>query len=111
MATYFEAAKYELFSQVAGITLIGVGKMTVGVFLLRIVRNRIQIWIIRLCLVITVLITSFASACVIIQCIPVEKSWNPMVKGTCWIDFSKVGYSVGCEYSPLVAVFGSGSNV
>lgn len=101
MDTYFEAAKYELISQVAGITLIGVGKMTVGVFLLRIVRNRIQIWIIRVCLVITVLITTFASTCVIVQCIPVEKSWNPTVEGSCWIDFSKVGYSVGCEFPSL----------
>lgn len=105
MATYFEAAKYELFSQVAGITLIGVGKMTVGVFLLRIVRNKIQIWIIRLCLVITVLITTFASACVIVQCIPVQKSWNPMIKGHCWIDFSKVGYSVGCEFPTISTVY------
>lgn len=103
--TYFEAAKYELFSQVAGITLIGVGKMAVGVFLLRIVRSRVQIWIIRICLVITVLITTFASACVIVQCIPVEKSWNPTVKGTCWIDFSKVGYSVGCEFPSLTVLY------
>jgi hypothetical protein len=95
---YFTAVKYELFSQVAGLMVIGVGKAAVGMFLLRIVRNRIQIWFIRVCLGITAFITLFASITVIVQCTPVERSWNPTVKGTCWLDFSKVGYTVGCEY-------------
>ncbi|CAI7629589.1 unnamed protein product [Penicillium bialowiezense] len=92
---YFTAVKYELFSQVAGIMVIGVGKSAVGVFLLRIVRNKIQIWIIWGCLAITAIITLFASITVIVQCIPVEKSWNPTTPGHCWLDFSKVGYTVG----------------
>ncbi|OQE38459.1 hypothetical protein PENCOP_c008G06352 [Penicillium coprophilum] len=92
---YFTAVKYELFSQVAGIMVIGVGKAAVGVFLLRIVRSKIQIWFIWACLVITALITPFASITVIVQCIPVEKSWNPNTPGHCWLDFSKVGYTVG----------------
>ncbi|KAJ5519625.1 hypothetical protein N7463_000078 [Penicillium fimorum] len=92
---YFTAVKYELFSQVAGIMVIGVGKAAVGVFLLRIVRNRIQIWFIWACLAITAFITLFASITVIVQCIPVEKSWNPNTPGYCWLDFSKVGYTVG----------------
>ncbi|CAG8185244.1 unnamed protein product [Penicillium salamii] len=92
---YFTAVKYELFSQVAGIMVIGVGKSAVGVFLLRIVRNKFQIWIIWGCLAITAIITLFASITVIVQCIPVEKSWNPTTPGHCWIDFSKVGYTVG----------------
>ncbi|KAJ5217830.1 uncharacterized protein N7469_011455 [Penicillium citrinum] len=92
---YFTAVKYELFSQVAGIMVIGIGKAAVGVFLLRIVRNKIQIWFIYGCLAITAIITLFASITVIVQCSPVEKSWNPMTPGTCWVDFSKVGYTVG----------------
>ncbi|KAJ6080800.1 hypothetical protein N7499_005674 [Penicillium canescens] len=94
-AIYFTAVKYELFSQVAGIMVIGLGKAAVGMFLLRIVRNHIQIWFIRVCLAITAFITVFASITVIVQCTPVERSWNPTVKGTCWLDFSKVGYTVG----------------
>lgn len=96
---YFTAVKYELFSQVAGIMVIGIGKAAVGVFLLRIVRNKIQIWFIYGCLAITAIITLFASITVIVQCSPVEKSWNPMTPGTCWVDFSKVGYTVGCKFS------------
>ncbi|CAI7624748.1 unnamed protein product [Penicillium glandicola] len=92
---YFTAVKYELFSQVAGIMVIGVGKAAVGVFLLRIVRSKIQIWFIWACLGITAFITLFASITVIVQCIPVEKSWNPTTPGYCWLDFSKVGYTVG----------------
>ncbi|KAJ5577303.1 hypothetical protein N7535_004229, partial [Penicillium sp. DV-2018c] len=94
-AIYSTAVKYELFSQVAGIMAIGVGKAAVGVFLLRIVRNKIQIWFIWVFLAITAFITTFASITVIVQCIPVERSWNRTVPGHCWLDFSKVGYTVG----------------
>ncbi|GAB1209138.1 hypothetical protein APSETT445_007904 [Aspergillus pseudonomiae] len=86
---------YEVFSQVAGIMVIGVGKWAVGTFLLRIVRNKIQIWFIWGCLAITTIITLFASITVVIQCFPVQKTWNPTLEGTCWLDFSKVGYTVG----------------
>lgn len=78
---------------------IGIGKGAVGVFLLRIVINKIQIWFIYVCLGITTVITLFASITVIVQCSPVEKSWDPMIPGTCWLDFSNVGYTVGCEPS------------
>lgn len=88
---------YEVFSQVAGIMVIGVGKGAVGTFLLRIVRNKIQIWFIWGCLGITTFITLFASITVVVQCFPVQKTWNPTLEGTCWLDFSKVGYTVGCE--------------
>ncbi|CAL5873401.1 uncharacterized protein PFLUO_LOCUS7680 [Penicillium psychrofluorescens] len=94
-AIYFTAVKYEVFSQVAGLMVIGVGKCAVGVFLLRIVRNKIQIWFIWGFLAATVFITLFASITVVIQCLPVQKTWNPTVKGTCWLDFSKVGFTVG----------------
>ncbi|KAJ5920729.1 hypothetical protein N7454_009262 [Penicillium verhagenii] len=92
---YFTAVKYELFSQVAGLMVIGVGKAAVGAFLLRIVRNKIHIWVIWVCLFITAVLTLFASITVIVQCVPVEKSWNPSVPGTCWLNFSNVGYTVG----------------
>lgn len=99
---YFTAVKYELFGQVAGIIAIGVGKAAVGVFLLRIVRNKTQVWFIWACLAINAFITLFASITVIVQCILVERSWNPTVPGHCWLDFSKVGYTVGCEYFPFL---------
>ncbi len=108
MTVYFEAVKYELFSQVAGIMVIGVGKLAVGTFLLRIIRNKVQIAFIHVCLVITVIITLFASITVVVQCSPVEKSWNPTVPGHCWINFSNVGYTVGCELVSLFLSFSLG---
>ncbi|KAJ5730044.1 uncharacterized protein N7483_004552 [Penicillium malachiteum] len=93
--TYFTAVKYELFSQVAGLMVIGVGKAAVGMFLLRIVRNKIHIWVIWVCLFITAVLTLFASITVIVQCVPVQKSWNPSTPGNCWLNFSNVGYTVG----------------
>ncbi|KAL2793286.1 hypothetical protein BJX66DRAFT_306446 [Aspergillus keveii] len=105
MDIYFEAVKYEIFSQFAGIMLIGVGKCAVGMFLLRIIRNKIQIAFIYVCLVITVIITLFASIVVIVQCSPVERSWNPTVPGTCWINFSNVGYTVGSWFVAMDFAF------
>lgn len=101
--TYFTAVKYELFSQVAGLMVIGVGKAAVGTFLLRIVRNKIHIWVIWICLFITAVLTLFASIVVIVQCVPVERSWNVTVPGHCWINFSNVGYTVGCKFSVKVS--------
>ncbi|KAJ3538562.1 hypothetical protein NM208_g5860 [Fusarium decemcellulare] len=92
---YYTAVKYEVFSQVAGIMVIGVGKCAVGIFLLRIVRNKIHKGFIWAFLAGTVFITLFASITVVVPCIPVEKTWNPTVPGKCWLDFSKVGLTVG----------------
>jgi hypothetical protein len=103
---YFTAVKYEVFSQVAGIMVIGVGKCAVGIFLLRIVRNKIQRTFIWAFLAGTVFITLFASITVVVQCIPVEKTWNPTVPGECWLDFSEVGLTVGCK-SPIRKVDGT----
>ncbi|CAG1969855.1 unnamed protein product [Fusarium graminearum] len=92
---YFKAVELEVYSQVAGILLIGVGKCAVGIFLLRIVRNRFQKSFIWAFLAGTVGITLFASVVVVVQCYPAESTWDKRVPGTCWIDFSKVGLTVG----------------
>ncbi|OIW26350.1 hypothetical protein CONLIGDRAFT_580647 [Coniochaeta ligniaria NRRL 30616] len=92
---YSTAVMYEVFSQVAGLMVIGVGKCAVGVFLLRIVRHPIQKGFIWAFLAGTVFITLFASITVVVQCIPVQKTWNPTLPGKCWLDFSKVGLTVG----------------
>ncbi|RYP18470.1 hypothetical protein DL765_003924 [Monosporascus sp. GIB2] len=97
-ATYSEALKWETFGQVAGIMMSGVGKCSVGVFLLRIIRNKFQIGLIWFLIVSTVFIMLFASIGIVIQCLPVEKSWNPTVEGECWLDFPKVGLFTGTWY-------------
>lgn len=97
--SYSTALMYEICSQVAGIMAIGVGKCAVGVFLLRIVVNKIQIGFLYGFLAATTFITLFASITVVIQCIPPERIWNQAAEGYCWLDFSKVGFTVGCKYS------------
>lgn len=87
----------EVYAQVSGILLIGVGKCAVGIFLLRIIRNKIQKWAIWTFLAGTVGITLFASVVVVVQCDPVESTWDKRIDGYCWIDFSKVGLTVGCK--------------
>lgn len=95
---YFRAVELEIYSQVAGLMVIGLGKCAVGIFLLRIVRNKFQKAFIWAFLAGTVFITLFSSIVVVVQCDPVQRTWDRRVPGTCWIDFSKVGLTVGCEY-------------
>ncbi|KAH7246527.1 hypothetical protein BKA59DRAFT_478115 [Fusarium tricinctum] len=92
---YFKAVELEVYSQVAGIMVIGLGKCAVGIFLLRIVRNKFQKGFIWAFLAGTVFITLFASVVVVVQCDPVESTWDKRIPGKCWIDFSKVGLTVG----------------
>ncbi|KAM7206955.1 hypothetical protein V8F33_000054 [Rhypophila sp. PSN 637] len=92
---YWEAVKWEVFSQVAGLMAIGVGKCAVGTFLLRIVVSPVQRGFIHVFLGCTTFITLFASITVVVQCIPVQKTWNPTLDGYCWLDFQKVGLTVG----------------
>jgi hypothetical protein len=96
---YSTALMYEIFSQVAGLMMIGVGKCAVGAFLLRIVTNKIQIYVLWAFLFCTTFITLFSSITVVIQCLPPERIWNQMAEGYCWLDFSKVGLTVGSECS------------
>lgn len=99
MEVYFTAVKWEVFSQVAGILVIGVGKCAVGIFLLRIVRSKIQIGFIWAFIAGTVFITLFAAITVVARCTPVEKSWNDNVPGHCAFNFSPIGMTVGCRCS------------
>ncbi|KAK7595722.1 hypothetical protein V3481_002370 [Fusarium oxysporum f. sp. vasinfectum] len=92
---YFLAVELEIYSQVAGLMVIGLGKCAVGIFLLRIVRNKFQKAFIWAFLAGTVFITLFSSIVVVVQCDPVQRTWDRRVLGTCWIDFSEVGLTVG----------------
>ncbi|KAF4340157.1 hypothetical protein FBEOM_5854 [Fusarium beomiforme] len=92
---YFKALEMEIYSQVAGLMVIGVGKCAVGIFLLRIVRNKFQKAFIWAFLAGTTFITLFSSIVVVVQCDPVQRTWDRRIPGTCWIDFSKVGLTVG----------------
>ncbi|KAG7434989.1 hypothetical protein Forpi1262_v003806 [Fusarium oxysporum f. sp. raphani] len=92
---YFLAVELEIYSQVAGLMVIGLGKCAVGIFLLRIVRNKFQKAFIWAFLAGTVFITVFSSIVVVVQCDPVQRTWDRRVPGTCWIDFSEVGLTVG----------------
>ncbi|KAG6984989.1 hypothetical protein FocnCong_v004787 [Fusarium oxysporum f. sp. conglutinans] len=92
---YFLAVELEIYSQVAGLMVIGLGKCAVGIFLLRIVRNKFQKAFIWAFLAGTVFITLFSSIVVVVQCDPVQRTWDRRVPGTCWIDFPEVGLTVG----------------
>ncbi|KAL4883934.1 hypothetical protein BJY04DRAFT_19030 [Aspergillus karnatakaensis] len=105
MDIYFEGVKWVIMSQFSGILVIGIGKAAVGMFLLRIIRNKIQIAFIYVCLVINAIITLFASITAIVQCSPIERTWNRTIPGTCWIEFSNIGYTVGSWFVAMDFAF------
>ncbi|KAB5533538.1 hypothetical protein GE09DRAFT_1291621 [Coniochaeta sp. 2T2.1] len=90
---YSTTVVYKVFSQVAGLMVIGVGKCAVGVFLLRIVRNPTRRGSYGLFGQGRSSSHSSPTSRLLVQCIPVQKS--PTVPGHCWFDFSQVGLTVG----------------
>ncbi|KAK7421449.1 hypothetical protein QQX98_002147 [Neonectria punicea] len=105
---YIQAMKYEIIGQGICIFNIATSKAAVAFFILRIVRNtrhRIFIWI---CAVTNLLLVTWCTIAVFIQCIPIEKVWNNDVPGTCWLDFAKVGiatsaYAVAIDFTLAIA--------
>ncbi|KAM0377372.1 hypothetical protein ACHAPK_002355 [Fusarium culmorum] len=91
---YFKAVELEVYSQVAGILLMGVGKCAVGIFLLRIVRNKFQKSFIWAFLAGTVGITLFASVVVVVQCYPVESTWDKRIPGTSWFVVADFAFAI-----------------
>ncbi|RYP71459.1 hypothetical protein DL771_004826 [Monosporascus sp. 5C6A] len=96
--TYVTAVKWELFAHVPAILMSGVSKCSVAVFLLRIIRNKLQIRLIWFFIGSTAFIAVFTSIVAIVQCEPLEKGWNRTLIGYCRFDFPKLGLFTGTWY-------------
>ncbi|KAF5660720.1 integral membrane protein pth11 [Fusarium denticulatum] len=79
---YFRVVEPEIYSQMAGLMVIGLGKCAVESVYMGVSGGN-------------GFITLFSGIVVVVQCDPVQRTWDRRVPGTCWIDFSKVGLTVG----------------
>lgn len=93
--------KYEVIGQSVCILVVGTSKSAVALFLLRIVVERWHIAVLWFCIVSASGLSAFCAVMVIVQCIPVEKTWNPSVPGTCWLDFPSLGLTTAGTYCCL----------
>ena len=91
---YIQAMKYEVIGQGICIFNLVTAKAAIAFFLLRIVFkiwHKVLIWI---CIITNTGLAVFGTIAVFIQCTPVEKVWNFMVPGECWLDFATIGLVV-----------------
>jgi hypothetical protein len=83
--------KYEVIAQGVCIFNIVTTKAAVAILLLRVVErtwHKVFIWFL---LISNSIMATWCTIAIFIQCVPVEKVWNFMAEGSCWLDFAKVG--------------------
>lgn len=103
MDTYAVGMKYEVLGQATLIFNIITSKSAVAMFLLRIVVVKWHRALIWAGVLVTVVLTTFATVGVIIQCLPVEATWDVRLRPTanCWINFPPVGIATSCELAGI----------
>ncbi|KAI5927226.1 hypothetical protein F4810DRAFT_649833 [Camillea tinctor] len=89
--SYVTAAKYEVIGQSFAILVVGISKTAVACFLLRIMIERWHKVVLWLCIISINGISLFCTVAIFIQCIPLERVWNPTADGYCWLNFTAVG--------------------
>ncbi|ATZ58866.1 hypothetical protein BCIN_17g00030 [Botrytis cinerea B05.10] len=86
---------YNLLAQVFCVQALSFAKMAIVVSYLRVIHgtgiriHQILLWTLGILVFIvnTMVIITFYTACT-----PIEKSWNPLIKGTCWTIDKKLGF-------------------
>jgi hypothetical protein len=99
-----ESGKLNTLAQPWSIMSTCLSKVSVCLFLLRIIEHQNRNWDFFLCCLIS-LVVAVDCACsisILVQCQPLEKLWNPTVSGTCWPHHARnaMGYFQGSE-SPI----------
>lgn len=83
-----------------GICILGIAasKGSVAIFLLRIVLRKWHIAVLWFCIVSTTIMCALTTTLLFLQCKPTAFLWDRTIAGgTCWLDFTKVGLSMGGE--------------
>ncbi|KAJ4310435.1 hypothetical protein N0V84_010967 [Fusarium piperis] len=97
---FSDALLYLLCAQSVVSMAIGMGKVTVAVFLLRIVTVSWHRWFLWFCIVSMMVLSIFLSIAVFAQCTPVESIWNPLLidQKVCYISLTVVAF-IDCAYA------------
>lgn len=113
MDTYTMGMKYEILGQAVCIFNIITSKSAVAMFLLRIVVVKWHRALIWAGVLLTAGITTFTTVGVVIQCLPVQATWDARLTPTanCWLNFPPVGITTSCELTsrsvPYLLLFSS----
>jgi hypothetical protein len=104
MADYSKAIQWEAIGQ--GICILGIAasKSSVALFLLRIVIKKWHIAVLWAIIALTTILCIITTTLLFLQCKPAAFLWDRTIEGgVCWLDFEKVGLTMGCTFSnPLL---------
>ncbi|KAJ4174290.1 hypothetical protein NW754_004705 [Fusarium falciforme] len=97
---FSDALLYLLCAQSVVSMAIGMGKVTVAVFLLRIVTASWHRWFLWFCIASMMILSIFLSIAVFAQCTPVESIWNPLLidQKVCYLSLTVVAF-IDCAYA------------
>ncbi|KAM0433446.1 hypothetical protein ACHAPT_004326 [Fusarium lateritium] len=100
---FSDALLYLLCAQSVVSMAIGMGKVTVAVFLLRIVTAPWHRWFLWFCIVSMMILSIFLSVAVFAQCTPVESIWNPLLadQKVCYLSLTVVAF-IDCAYAAVM---------
>jgi hypothetical protein len=91
-----ESGKLNALAQPWSIMSTCFSKVSVCIFLLRIIEHQNRNWNFFLCSLISLVVAvdCASSICILVQCQPLEKLWDPTVPGTCWSHHAR--NAMGC---------------
>ncbi|KAM5343710.1 hypothetical protein ACJ41O_012247 [Fusarium nematophilum] len=97
---FSNAMLYLLCAQSTVAMAIGMGKVVVAVFLLRIVTASWHRWFLWFCVVSMMVLSTVLAVAVFAQCTPVESIWNPLLadKKVCYMSLTVVAF-IDCAYA------------
>jgi hypothetical protein len=98
-ADYSKAVMWEVIGQ--GICVMGIAasKGSVALFLLRIVVRKWHIALLWACILSTTICCIITTTLLFLQCRPSAFLWDRTIEGgICWLDFEKVGLTMGGTY-------------
>lgn len=100
MEHFIEAMKYEIIAQGFCIFNLVTAKAAVGFLLLRFAGHKWHRWAVWFCIGTNGIMATWCTIAVFIQCLPIQKTWNRLLPGNCWLDFTTVGIVTSGKYSP-----------
>ncbi|KAM0545806.1 hypothetical protein ACHAPJ_011132 [Fusarium lateritium] len=82
---------------------IGMGKVSVAVFLLRIVTRPWHRWFLWFCITSMMVLSIFLTIAIFAQCTPVESIWNPLLadQKVCYLSLTVVAF-IDCAYAAVL---------
>ncbi|KAH6999436.1 hypothetical protein EDB80DRAFT_650261 [Ilyonectria destructans] len=100
---FADAMLYLLCAQSTVSLAIGMGKVAVAVFLLRIVTASWHRWFLWFCITSMMVLSAILAISIFAQCTPAESIWNPLLadQKKCYINMTVVAF-IDCSYAAVL---------